>query len=317
MNDFSNQRIFVAGHRGMVGSAVCRRLSELPCEVLTAGRDELDLCDAGQTDQYFGDQRPTAVVFAAARVGGIMANQTYPVEFLSDNVSMAVNAIHAAYRSGTTRFLFLGSTCIYPRDAAQPIREEALLSGPLEQTNEAYALAKITGLKLCQYFRRQYGALFHSAMPTNLYGPGDNYHPEHSHVLPALIRRFYEAKLTGAPEVTLWGTGSPRREFLYVDDLADAILHLLRLENPPDWVNVGTGVDQTILELAQLVAETVGYGGEITTDPSRPDGTPVKCTDVTRLHSLGWRHQIDLDEGLRRTYQSFLSEQGAGQLRSV
>ena len=190
-------------------------------------------------------------------------------------------------------------------------------TGPLEQTNEAYALAKITGLKLCQYYRRQHGVMFHSAMPTNLYGPGDNYHPEHSHVLPALIRRFHEAKVAEAPEVTIWGTGSPRREFLYVDDLADAIVHLLGMDDPPDWVNVGSGVDQTILELAQVVAKTVGYVGRIVTDPSRPDGTPVKCTDVTRLHALGWQHRIDLEEGLDRTYQSYLSEHLAGQLRSV
>jgi GDP-L-fucose synthase len=285
--------------------------------VLTAERDQLNLCDAKQTEDYFRTTRPTTVVFAAARVGGIVANNTYPVEFLSDNVLMSVHAIRAAFDAGVRRFLFLGSTCIYPRDARQPIVEESLLTGPLEQTNEAYALAKITGLKLCQYYRRQHGVMFHSAMPTNLYGPGDNYHPEHSHVLPALIRRFHEAKAAEAPEVMIWGTGSPRREFLYVDDLADAIVHLLGIEDPPDWVNVGTGIDQTILELAQLVAKTVGYGGRIVTDPSRPDGTPVKCTDVTRLHSLGWRHQIDLEEGIDRTYQSYLLEHGAGRLRSA
>ena len=310
-------KIFVAGHRGMVGSAVCRRLAETPAQVMTAGRDELDLCDATQTREFFASQRPDAVIFAAAKVGGIVANNTYPVEFLSDNVLMSVNAINAAFESEVTRFLFLGSTCIYPRDCEQPIREEALLSGPLEKTNEAYALAKITGLKLCEYYRRQHGVLFHSAMPTNLYGPGDNYHPEHSHVLPALIRRFHEAKVDGIGEVMIWGTGSPRREFLYVEDLADACVHLLSVDDPPDWVNVGTGQDQTILELAHLVAETVGYTGEITTDPARPDGTPIKCTDVSRLHSLGWSHQVDLAQGLERTYQSFLTETGAGRLRSV
>ena len=301
----------------MVGSAVCRRLADAPCQVITAARDELDLCDQRQTAEFFSGHQVDTVIFAAAKVGGIVANNTYPVEFLSRNVLMAIHAIGAAFDTGVKRFLFLGSTCIYPRDCEQPIREEALLSGPLEKTNEAYALAKIAGLKLCQYYRLQHGVLFHSAMPTNLYGPGDNYHPEHSHVLPAMIQRFHEAKLRDTPEVSIWGSGTPRREFLYVDDLADAIVHLISQDDPPDWVNVGTGVDQTILELAQLVAKTVGYEGQITTDPSRPDGTPVKCTDVSRLHALGWKHRVDLAEGLRRTYQSFLSETGAGQLRSV
>lgn len=310
-------KVYVAGHRGMVGSAVCRRLADSSSEIVTATRDELDLCDKEAARDFLRHHRPDAVVFAAAKVGGIVANQSYPVEFLSENLQMAVSAIEAAYHSGVQRFLFLGSTCIYPRDCPQPIRESSLLSGPLEQTNEAYALAKIAGLKLCQYYRREYGAMFHSAMPTNLYGPGDNYHPEHSHVLPALIRRFHEAERDGAESVTIWGTGTPRREFLYVDDLADAIVHLMKLDAPPDWVNVGTGVDQTIFELAEAVAKTVGYRGRIETDPDRPDGTPVKCTDVTRLHQLGWRHQVDLTEGLRRTYESFLSETGAGQLRSV
>ncbi len=301
----------------MVGSALCRRFAQRDCETITAGREQLDLRDPVATDDFFATQKPDVVVFAAARVGGIVANDTYPVEFLTENVLMAINAIGAAFRSGVRRFLFLGSTCIYPRDCDQPIVEQALLSGPLEKTNEAYALAKIAGLKLCQYYRRQHGVMFHSAMPTNLYGPGDNYHPRHSHVLPALIRRFHEAKVAAASEVQIWGSGSPRREFLFVDDLADAIVHLLGLPDPPDWVNVGTGIDQTILELAKLVADTVGYGGQITTDPSRPDGTPIKCCDVSLLHSLGWKHQVDLAEGLRRTYESFLSETGAGQLRSV
>lgn len=317
MNEIKDKKIFVAGHRGMVGSAVCRRLASGPNDVLTASRNELDLCDMGAISDYFAQHRPDAIIFAAARVGGIHANHTYPVQFLSDNVLMAVGAINAAYQAGIQRFLFLGSTCIYPRDCQQPIREDSLLTGPLEETNEAYALAKIAGLKLCQYYRRQYGITYHSAMPTNLYGPGDNYHPEHSHVLPALIRRFHDAKLAGSPSVKIWGSGTPRREFLFVDDLADAIVHLLGIDQPPDWVNVGTGVDQTILELAHLVADTVGYQGNVETDPSRPDGTPVKCSDVSRLHSLGWQHRVDLAEGLQRTYQSFLSESGAGQLRSV
>lgn len=312
-----DKKIYVSGHRGMVGSAVCRRLAKENCDVITADRDELDLRDVGATTNFFAAHRPDMVVFAAARVGGIYANDSYPVEFLSDNLQMSLAAINAAHRVGVGRFLFLGSTCIYPRDCPQPIEEESLLTGALEPTNEAYALAKICGLKLCQYYRRQHGAMFHSAMPTNLYGPGDNYHPDHSHVLPALIRRFHEAKVADAADVTIWGTGQPRREFLYVDDLADAIVHLLGLEDPPDWVNVGTGVDQTILELAKMVAQIVGFRGEIRTDPSKPDGTPVKCCDVSRLHGLGWNHQIVLEEGLRRTYQSFLSETGAGRLRSA
>ena len=317
MKTYPTGKVFVAGHRGMVGSAICRRLDGGPCDVLTASRDELNLTDTKATEHFFETHRPHVVIFAAARVGGIVANKTYPVEFLSDNVLMAVNAINAAFRTGVKRFLFLGSTCIYPRDCPQPIAEEALLSGPLEPTNEAYALAKIAGLKLCQYYRNQHGVMFHSAMPTNLYGPGDNYHPEHSHVMPAMIQRFHEAKEADAPSVTIWGSGTPRREFLYVDDLADALVHLTTIESPPDWVNVGSGVDQTILELATMVAETIGFQGKIETDPSRPDGTPIKCTDVRKLHGLGWQHRTDLAEGLQRTYQSFLTETGAGQLRSV
>lgn len=311
------EKILVTGHRGMVGSAVCRRLAENKCKILTAPRDTLDLTNADDTDQYFETHRPDTVVFASAKVGGIMANDTFPVEFLTENLTMAVNTIGAAYRYGVRRFLFLGSTCIYPRDCGQPIMESSLLSGPLEPTNEAYALAKIAGLKLCQYYRRQHGVMYHSAMPTNLYGPGDNYHPEHSHVLPALIQRFHHAKQTEQPSVQLWGTGQARREFLHVDDLADAIVHLLAMESPPDWVNVGTGVDLTILELAHHVAKTVGYTGEIKTDPSRPDGTPVKCTDITLLHKCGWQHRIDLEQGLKATYAAFLREVDAGKLRSA
>lgn len=312
-----NTKVFVAGHRGMVGSAVCRRLETEPVSVLTANRDEVDLCNVAQTRDFFQQQRPDAVIFAAAKVGGIVANNTYPVEFLSDNVLMAVGAINAAFQAGVKRFLFLGSTCIYPRECPQPIQETSLLSGPLEKTNEAYALAKICGLKLCQYYRKQHGVMFHSAMPTNLYGPGDNYHPEHSHVLPALISRFHRAKQNQDPTVQIWGSGSPRREFLYVDDLADAIIHLLGLDDPPDWVNVGTGIDQTILELATQVAETVGYKGEVTTNPSRPDGTPVKCCDVSLLQQLGWRHKTNLADGLRITYKTYLQELEANRVRSV
>ena len=317
MNSTRLGKIFVSGHRGMVGSAMCRRLAASRCEILTASKQILDLTQANATNDYFADQRPDTVIFASAKVGGILANATFPVEFLTDNLMMAVNTINAAYRHGVERFLFLGSTCIYPRDCEQPIKEGSLLSGPLESTNEAYALAKIAGLKLCQFYRRQHGVMFHSAMPTNLYGPGDNYHPDHSHVMPALIRRFHEAKQAGKSSVQLWGTGTPRREFLHVDDLADAIVHLLSLESPPDWVNVGTGTDITILELAQLVAKIVGYEGEIQTDPSRPDGTPVKCTDVTLLNESGWKHKIDLTKGLKHTYEAFLEETLAGSLRSA
>ncbi|WP_372715531.1 GDP-L-fucose synthase family protein [Novipirellula sp.] len=313
-----NGKIYVAGHRGMVGSAVCRRLaSEKNCQVLTATRDSLDLTNQSSVEDFFAQERPDAVIFAAARVGGVLANDTYPVEFLGDNLLMSTFAINAAYAAGVKRFLFLGSTCIYPRDCPQPIREDALLTGPLEKTNEAYALAKISGLKLCQFYRRQHGVMFHSAMPTNLYGPGDNYHPQHSHVLPALLRRFHEAAQQGLQSVTIWGTGTPRREFLYVDDLADALAFLMTQQNPPDWANVGTGVDLSILELAQLVANTVGYQGEIKTDSSKPDGTPVKCSDVSRLNALGWKHKIELAQGLKTTYDHFLNEVESGQMRSV
>ncbi|MCU0715989.1 MAG: GDP-L-fucose synthase [Pirellula sp.] len=310
--------IFVAGHRGMVGAAVCRRLSSEPgIEVLTRSRSELDLCDEGAVARFFEREKPATVIFASAKVGGIHANKTFPVEFLTDNLRQELATIHASYRNGVQRFLFLGSTCIYPRLAKQPIREDELLSSPLEPTNEAYALAKIAGLKLCQYFRQQYGVLYHSAMPTNLYGPGDNYHPDHSHVLPGLIRRFHEAKLQRLPSVTIWGTGRPLREFLHVDDLADAIIHLCKLENPPDWVNVGTSVDVSILQLAKLVAQAVGYEGEILTDPSKPDGTPRKLTDTTLIRSTGWAPKISLHEGLQRTYQDFLKESEEGNLRSI
>ncbi|XZE55486.1 GDP-L-fucose synthase family protein [Planctomycetaceae bacterium SH139] len=311
-------RILVTGQRGMVGSAVCRRLAvETNVEVVTVDRNQLDLCDQPAVQDYFASQSIDAVIFAAAKVGGIVANNTYPVEFLSENISMALATVQAAHAAGVPRFLYLGSTCIYPRDCPQPIQETALLSGPLEQTNEAYALAKIVGLKLCQYVRSQYGLLYHSAMPTNLYGPGDNYHPEHSHVLPALIRRFHEAYQESKPQVTIWGTGTPRREFLHVDDLADALVYLLSLENPPDWVNVGTGEDITILAAAQAVASVVGYEGEIVTDPSRPDGTPRKVTDVSRLRELGWRHRISFEQGLTSTYASFQEELTGNQLRAV
>jgi GDP-L-fucose synthase len=310
--------VFVAGHRGMVGAAVCRRLSREPgVSVVTRSREQLDLCNEDAVADFFDRERPATVIFAAAKVGGIHANRSFPVEFLSDNLRQELSTIHASFRFGVQRYLFLGSTCIYPRLAQQPIREDQLLAGPLEPTNEAYALAKIAGLKLCQYFRQQYGVLYHSAMPTNLYGPGDNYHVDHSHVLPGLIRRFHEAKIANAPSMTLWGTGTPLREFLHVDDLADAILHLCKIPNPPDWVNVGTSVDISILELAKLIAKIVGYDGAIETDPSKPDGTPRKLTDTTLLRSTGWAPSISLQDGLIRTYADFLAETLSGNLRSI
>ncbi len=309
--------VFVAGHGGMVGSAVCRRLATLPgIQVITRSRSELDLCEESQVNEFFSKYRPSTVIFASAKVGGIHANKSFPVEFLTDNLRQELATIHASYRNQVGRFLFLGSTCIYPRLAKQPIKEDELLVSPLEQTNEAYALAKIAGLKLCQYFRQQYGVLYHSAMPTNLYGPGDNYHPDNSHVLPGMIRRIHEAKVRGDTSVTIWGTGTPLREFLHVDDLADAILHLCQLENPPDWVNVGTSVDVSILELARLVAKTIGFTGEIRTDPSKPDGTPRKLTDTRLIRATGWAPKIELAQGIALTYQCFLQEAGSGQLRS-
>jgi GDP-L-fucose synthase len=316
--NFNNQTVFVSGHRGMVGSAVVRALETAGCQrVVTQDRNQLDLSDQQSVRSFFESQSIDTVIFCAGKVGGIHANNTYPAEFMQQNLTMAVNSIDAAYRNGVSRFLYLGSTCIYPGKAPQPMPEDCLLTSPLEKTNEAYALAKIAGLKMCEFYRRQYGVLFHSAMPTNLYGPGDNYHPENSHVLPALVRRFHEAKVNKAESVSIWGTGSPRREFLHVDDLADGLLHLCTLENPPHLVNVGTGSDITILELAQKIASVVGYEGEILTDSTKPDGTPVKRTNMERMHALGWRAKIGLDEGLKRAYEDFLSESQQGVLRGT
>ncbi len=298
--------IFITGHRGMVGGALIRALKKSGhANIITASRAEADLTRQQPVEDFFAVNKPDVVIVAAAKVGGIHANATYPADFIYDNLMIAANVIHAAYRSGTRRLLFLGSSCIYPREAPQPIPESCLLTSPLEKTNEAYALAKIAGLKLCQHYRAQHGALFHSAMPTNLYGPGDNYHAENSHVIPGLIRRFHEAKTKGAADVTLWGTGTPRREFLHVDDLAAACLHLLRIENPPDWVNVGSGQEVTIRELAELVKEAVGFKGELRLDTTKPDGTPRKLLDVSLMDSLGWRATIPLREGLRDAVRDF------------
>jgi GDP-L-fucose synthase len=318
MTDLSAAKIFVAGHAGMVGQAVLRHLQQLGApRLIVRTRQQLDLREQSQTNDFFQQEKPDLVIFAAGKVGGIHANHTYPAEFIYDNLIIAANAIEAAYRSGVRRFLYLGSSCIYPRLAPQPISEDSLLTGPLEKTNEAYALAKIAGLKMCQYYRRQYGVLFHSAMPTNLYGPGDNYHAENSHVVPALIRRFHEAHEQQRPSVTIWGTGRARREFMHVDDLASGLCHLCQLPDPPDVVNLGTGTDVTILELAQLIAETIGYRGKILTDPGKPDGTPVKRTDVSRAAATGWQATVDLKSGLSATYQNFLAERERHQLREL
>ena len=308
--------IFVAGHRGMVGAAVVREMARLGLRPpLTATHAELDLIDQAATHAFLAHHRPDCVIVAAARVGGIEANRSALGTFLYENMMIAANVIHGAFKAGVPRLLFLGSTCIYPRLAPQPIPEDALLSGPLEPTNEGYALAKIAGLKLCQYYRQQYGVLYHSAMPTNLYGTGDNYHPEHSHVLPALIRKFEEARTADAQEVTLWGSGKPRREFLHVDDLARALLFLLQLDDPPDWVNVGSGEDLTIRELAEQVQAAVGSQCALRFDTSMPDGAPRKLCDTTLIRSLGWRPEIPLPDGLKRTVAEYRAELAADTLR--
>jgi GDP-L-fucose synthase len=307
MSGLENANILLTGGRGMVGSALTRALRKAGNQsILSPTRAELDLCNQAAVESYIGEACPDIIIIAAAKVGGIYANSTYPADFLYDNLAIAAHTIHAAHKAGVKRLLFLGSSCIYPREAPQPIPEDSLLSGPLEQTNEPYAVAKIAGLKLCQAYREQYGVLYHSAMPTNLYGPGDNYHPENSHVIPGLIRRFHEAKENGAPEVEVWGTGKVLREFLHVEDLAAACLHVLSLADPPDWINIGSGIDQSIGDLAQAVKEAVGYEGKLTFDTSKPDGTPRKLLDSTRIQDSGWNPAISLQDGLKTTYNNFL-----------
>jgi GDP-L-fucose synthase len=302
-------RVFVAGHRGLVGSAVVRRLrADGFTNLVLRGREELDLADSAAVRAFFRDERPAWVFLAAARVGGILANSTYPVEFLRDNLAIELNVIDAAHAAGVQKLLFLGSSCIYPKHAPQPLREEYLLSGPLEPTNEWYAVAKIAGIKLCQAYHRQYGARFISVMPTNLYGPGDNFDLATSHVLPALIRKFHEARESGAPDVELWGTGTPRREFLHVDDLADACLFLMRTYEDPEIINVGTGDDISIRDLAEMIADIVGFDGDIVQDTSKPDGTPRKLMDVTRLTRLGWQARIPLRQGIEETYRWYVGQ---------
>ena len=308
--ELKGKTVFVAGHRGMVGSALVRRLTREGVELLTVGRSEVDLRDQAALFGWFAKRRPQVVFLAAAKVGGIVANNTLRAEFLYDNLAIAANVIQAAHLNSTEKLMFLGSSCIYPRLAPQPLREDSMLTGALESTNEPYAIAKIAGIKMAEAYRSQYGSDFISVMPTNLYGPGDNYHPEYSHVVAALIRRFHEAKISGASNVVVWGTGTPRREFLYVDDLADACVHLMKTYSSEELVNIGTGEDITIAQFAGVVAAAVGYHGEISFDPSRPDGTPRKLLDVGRLSKLGWRATTSLKDGIKLAYQAHLVERG-------
>ena len=302
-----NSKIYVAGHRGMVGSAIVRELRRQGyTNLLTRTHAELDLTRQADVERFFADERPDYVFLAAAKVGGIVANQSAPADFMYQNMALEMNVIHAAWQSGCRKLEFLGSSCIYPRLAPQPMKESCLLTSALEQTNEAYALAKISGLKYCEYLNRQYGTDFISVMPTNLYGPNDNYHPEHSHVLPALIRRFHEAKVQGQPAVTCWGDGSPLREFLYVDDLANLCVFLMNHYSGNETVNAGTGKEISIRELAALVARTVGYEGEIRWDAMRPNGTPRKLLDVSKATALGWTYRTELADGIRLAYEDFL-----------
>ncbi|SFK05014.1 GDP-L-fucose synthase [Bradyrhizobium sp. cf659] len=303
--ELKGKSVYVAGHRGMVGSALVRRLAEEDVKLVTVDRREVDLCNQAAVFDWFAKVRPQVVFLAAAKVGGIVANDTLRAEFIYDNIAIAANVIHAAHQNGAEKLMFLGSSCIYPKLAPQPLREDSVLSGPLEPTNEPYAIAKIAGIKMAEAYRSQYGCDFINVMPTNLYGPGDNYHPEMSHVVAALIRRFHEAKVAGAGSVVVWGTGTPRREFLYVDDMADACVHLMKTYSAAELINIGSGEDITIAEFARVVAEVVGYRGEISFDTSRPDGTPRKLLDVSRLTKLGWRATTSLHDGLKRAYAAY------------
>ncbi len=307
--DLTGKRVWVAGHRGMVGGAVVRRLEQEDCEVITAGRDVVDLVDQKAVQDWMAETKPDAIVLAAAKVGGIKANNDFPVDFLYENLMIEANIIHAAHEADVERLLFLGSSCIYPKFAEQPIREDSLLTGPLEPTNEWYAIAKITGIKLCQAYRTQFGRDWISAMPTNLYGPGDNYDLNSSHVLPALLRKFHEAKQAGASSVELWGSGTPLREFLHCDDLADALVFLLKEYSGYEHVNVGSGVEVSIRELAETIAEVVGYDAELTFDATKPDGTPRKLMDSARLHALGWNNARTLRDGIAQTYEHWLTQE--------
>ena len=317
-------KIYIAGHRGMVGGAITRRLEARreageDITLVTRTHAELELTNQAAVNAFFVEEKPDLVILAAAKVGGIMANNTYPAEFIWDNMMVQCNVIHAAWQNGVTRMLQLGSSCIYPKEAPQPMREGALLTGPLEPTNEPYAIAKIAGIKMCESYNRQYGVDYRSVMPTNLYGPGDNFHPVNSHVLPAMIRRFHEAVQKRRDEVVIWGSGKPKREFLHVDDMAEASLFVLDLDKATyeantqpmlSHINLGSGVDVTILELAQMVAKVIGFEGRIATDPSKPDGAMRKLMDVSRLRDMGWQARVSLDEGIRETYQWFLANEG-------
>jgi GDP-L-fucose synthase len=314
MTDLNKEsKIYVAGHNGMVGSAIVRKLKSLGYKkIITRSSKELDLRRQEKVEQFFRDEEPEYVFLSAAKVGGIMANNMYPADFMYDNMIIEMNVLRSAHENAVKKLLFLGSSCIYPKFAKQPIKEWALLTGPLETTNEAYAIAKIAGLKYCSYLRRQYGVSYISAMPTNLYGPNDNYHPQNSHVLPALIRKFHEAKVNDEPEVIVWGSGKPMREFLHVEDLADACIYLMDTYSDEMTVNIGTGEEISIADLAAMVSSVIGYTGKILFDTSKPDGTPRKLLDVSRLHNLGWKHSLGLREGITLTYQDFRSRHVRG-----